>query len=402
MISIKNKKNCCGCSACQQICPKNCIIMKVDSEGFLYPVVEREKCVQCGLCEKVCPILNKSNIKQDVQAVAAYVKDENVRLSSSSGGVFTALATHILKENGVVFGAAFDEKYMAHHIGIENINDLYKLQGSKYLQSRTENTYQQAESFLKTGRKVLYTGTACQIAGLKNYLRKEYDNLYTVDILCHGVPSPKLWEKYLKENEDAHHSKITQVSFRKKAFGWKNFAMSLSFENKEEYLKEHDGDPFMKLFLKNICLRPSCHDCRFKTLNRPSDITIGDCWGIQYYIPKMDDDKGTSVLLTHSKKGIELYTLCSKDMVVHDAVTDRILPPTADSRESVLPHPNRKKLFAKLNQGESIEQLLELLKPSAYCKIVKVIQHLREPYRCKRVIRKELHIVKQKLLHNKH
>lgn len=205
MISINKKDNCCGCYACVNVCPKDCISMEEDSEGFNYPCVDKSKCVDCTLCEKVCPIINKDKVAQgsneEDNTYVAYTKNATVRKNSSSGGMFTELAESVLKNNGVVFGCAFDDDFNAHHIMIDNISDLEKLRGSKYIQSQIESTYKEAEKLLKNGKLVLFSGVACQIAGLNSYLRKDYNNLITVDVLCHGVPSGKAWRKYIDDNQ---------------------------------------------------------------------------------------------------------------------------------------------------------------------------------------------------------
>lgn len=366
MINIQRKEKCCGCSACVNICPLHCIEMKEDEEGFLYPSVNEVTCVDCKMCEKVCPVLNGKQTPNEVmeEAYAAYAKDDDIREKSSSGGIFSVIANEILKNGGVVFGAAFDKDFSVKHMVIKNIEDLDLLRGSKYLQSRIEDTYQQTKAFLENGRTVLYSGVACQIAGLKNYLGKEYKNLYTVDVLCHGVPSPKLWKKYVNYQEKMHKGKVVQAMFRHKKYGWKLFAVRLGFSNEMVYEKKHVEDIFMKLFLRNICLRPSCHSCEFKQLERPSDITLGDCWGIGKIMPEMDDDKGTSIILVHSKKGQDLLRKIKSDLLFRTGEVEKLLPPTADSRKSVQMHRNRKKLFKKINNDNvEVESLVKLLNP---------------------------------------
>ena len=199
MIDILNKKDCCGCSACVQKCPKQCISLKEDNEGFLYPQVNQQECISCGICKKVCPIINPNEKRTPLQIYAAINKNEEIRRQSSSGGIFTLLSEEILKEGGVVFGARFDENWEVKHDYTENVKGLVNFRGSKYVQSRIEDNYKKVETFLKQGRKVLFSGTPCQIAGLKRFLSKEYDNLLTVDFICHGVPSPKVWRLYLYE-----------------------------------------------------------------------------------------------------------------------------------------------------------------------------------------------------------
>lgn len=371
MILLTDKKNCCGCSACVQKCPKQCIKMKEDEEGFFYPEIDKLKCIDCSMCEKVCPVINVKRTEQEVVAYVAYANDDDVRMKSSSGGLFTLFAKKILSEHGVIFGAAFDNELMVHHVSVETLEELNRLQGSKYLQSSIENTYQEAEQFLKAGRKVLFTGTACQIAGLKQFLRKKYNLLYTVDVLCHGVPSPKVWKRYLEHSEKYHGGAVTQVFFREKKFGWKAYSMKLKFSNSKVYERIFKKDLFMRLFLSNMCLRPSCHDCKYKSLDRPSDITIGDSWGIEHYMPDMDDDKGTSVVLVHSQQGEQLFDLCKSEMMFKSAEIDKILPPTADSRKSVAMHSRRARFFRKLNAGSSIPELSKMLKPSLLKRVLR-------------------------------
>lgn len=199
LINITDKSQCCGCSACSQICPKKCITMKVDDEGFEYPLVNSSQCVECGLCKNSCPILNKYSRKNNLlESYIAYANENNIRLKSSSGGIFSLLAEEILNKDGIIFGAAFNNDFLVHHVLIDNLENLYKLRGSKYIQSRIEDTFMKAKQFLEQGRYVLFSGTSCQIAGLKKYLAKDYEKLYTVGVLCHGAPSPKVWEEYKK------------------------------------------------------------------------------------------------------------------------------------------------------------------------------------------------------------
>lgn len=199
MIHITDKRDCCGCNSCVQRCPKSCIRMREDDEGFLYPEVDESVCIDCGLCEKVCPVIHQARENRPIVVCAAKNKSEEIRYQSSSGGVFTALANEIIREGGVVFGAGFDENWEVKHDCTETVEGLSAFRGSKYVQSRIGDSFKKAEQFLKIGRTVLFSGTPCQIAGLKRFLRKEYDNLLTVDFICHGVPSPGVWREYLKE-----------------------------------------------------------------------------------------------------------------------------------------------------------------------------------------------------------
>ncbi|WP_295095192.1 Coenzyme F420 hydrogenase/dehydrogenase, beta subunit C-terminal domain [Ruminococcus sp.] len=306
MIEIKEKSNCTGCHACANACPKNCISMVSDEEGFWYPQAEKAKCIDCGLCVNVCPIIHKRHPDDSCMttAIAAINLNEEIRLRSSSGGIFTLLAENIIAQGGVVFGAAFADDFKSvRHICVNDIADLDKLRGSKYVQSKIGDTYKQAKDYLDSGRKVLFTGTPCQIGGLYSYLRTPYENLFTQDIICHGVPSPMVWEKYVVFREKQSASATQRMFFRHKKYGWKTYAVLFEFSNNTAYVKKLHEDSYMKAFLSNSCLRPSCYACSFKGIKRQADITLADFWGIQNVLPEMDDDKGTSLVLVHSYKG---------------------------------------------------------------------------------------------------
>lgn len=305
MISLKSKYDCCGCEACAQRCAHNAIKMVQDNEGFLYPQIDEQICTRCGLCEKVCPIINQTDSKTPIATYAAKNKNEAIRLNSSSGGIFTLLAIKTINNGGAVFGAKFDEQWNIVHDYIETIDDLAKLRGSKYVQSQIGKCYRIAESFLKNGREVLFSGTPCQIAGLKKYLIKEYHNLICVDIICHGVPSPMVWQRYI--NEFKNRTKLSHVSMRDKTNGWKKFGLIINSLDKcicNETLSENI---FLKVFLKNLCLRPSCYKCSTLSGKSNSDITIADFWGIQNIHPEFDDDKGCNLVIVNSEKGLELF-----------------------------------------------------------------------------------------------
>lgn len=312
MIEMQEKYMCSGCGVCENICPVKAISMCADEEGFLYPNINEKKCIGCQKCQKQCPILNtekKQSKKDENTAYAAKTKKESVLQSSSSGGIFTEIATFILENEGVVFGAAFDNEFHVKHIGISHINDLHKLQGSKYVQSEIGNTYIEAKEYLDAGKMVLFTGTPCQIAGIYNFLNREYENLYTQDIVCHGVPSPMVWKKYIEFREQKALGKTKKIYFRNKKYGWKNYSIQFEFTNHVEYLKEFSEDIYMRGFLKNIFLRPSCYQCKFKTMTRRSDITLADFWGIEKVCPEMYDKKGTSLVMLNSQKGNEIFDL---------------------------------------------------------------------------------------------
>lgn len=306
MISITNSKECCGCSACAQICPKQCISLKEDKEGFLYPAVDNSSCIDCGLCERVCPVINQNEPQKPVVTLAAANSDESVRLASSSGGIFTLLAERTIDNGGVVFGAAFDENWDVKHICIDSKSELPKLRGSKYVQSIIGSCYKEAKAYLSAGKEVLFSGTPCQIAGLKKFLRKDYMNLKTMDVVCHGTPSPLVWRKYLDEVSSLYNiAQITDIQFRDKTEGWKNFSLSIKYKDKEgaekTFRETLNENVFMSCFLSNLCLRPSCYACPARDGKSGSDITLADLWGTENICPELDDDKGVSLVLLRNK-----------------------------------------------------------------------------------------------------
>lgn len=331
MIKIDSKEKCCGCWACVQRCPKQCITMVEDDEGFLYPKVDSSLCIDCSLCEKVCPVINQGEPRIPEAVYAAKNLNEEIRMASSSGGIFTLLAEDVIAKGGVVFGARFNEEWEVVHDYTETIEGLSAFRGSKYVQSRVGKCYSQVEEFLKKDRKVLFSGTPCQISGLKRFLRKEYDNLLTVDFICHGVPSPGVWLEYLKEETarqcgrknsvlphpilNGRNARIDSISFRNKCLGWRKSCFALTFSVPDEYGGKNSvliSEPlnkniFLRGFLANLYLRPSCHACPAKSLKSGSDITIGDFWGIQNVMPEIDDDKGVSVVMVSTEKGKKIW-----------------------------------------------------------------------------------------------
>ncbi len=283
------------------------------------------------------------------QAYACINKDEEIRKNSSSGGIFTLLAEQILNKQGVVFGAAFDENYHIIHTYIENKNNIEKFRGSKYAQSKIGICYRQAKDFLDQGRYVLFTGTPCQVEGLKMYLKKEYENLYTQDIICHGTPSHKVWEKYLEYRKNISGQEPEKISFRNKDDGWKLFNMKFEYP-KSNYKKNQNQDPYMQAFLKNASLREECYKCKFKKKNRVSDITLADFWGIENILPEMDDNKGTSLVIVHSEKGQQLFKDISSKMIYKQVDFNEAIKYNPSMLESVKPDPKRKKFFENLDK----------------------------------------------------
>ena len=311
MITIKEKKKCCGCTACATICPHHALTMKADKSGFLYPIVDKNKCINCGLCEKVCPILHENEERIPTYSFAIKNNDEEVRLKSSSGGLFPIIAGKTIEAGGIVYGATFDKQWNVKHIGITKMEDLHLLQGSKYVQSNTIGIYKNIKQKLLEGINVLFTGTPCQVAGLNHYLQKRYKNLITIDFICHGVPSPKIWKDYLSELKDLHNHPITNIEFRNKATGWKDYQFIITFadsvkdgEKTQKYICHHTDNLYMRLFLDNYILRPSCHSCIFRKGKGGSSYTLGDYWGIQNFNAEFDDNRGTSLFLGYDDPSI--------------------------------------------------------------------------------------------------
>ena len=308
MIDIQNKSDCCGCGGCVQRCPHGCITLKEDENGFLYPHVNQEACIDCHLCERVCPVLNAGEKRETQACFAATHPDDTIRTASSSGGIFSVFAHRVISDGGVVFGARFDEKWSVIHDYADTVDKVIAFRGSKYVQSVMGNSFEQAESFLKQGREVLFTGTPCQIAGLKRFLNKDYSNLVTVEIACHGVPSPGVWRDYLgmKDNSGA----VTRVNFRDKSTGWRNYSVVIGNRS-----RPHDDDDYMACFLANYTMRPSCFTCPFKAGKSGADILIADLWGAEK-IPgiEVDDNKGVSAVLTYSDCGRSFLERCEMNM----------------------------------------------------------------------------------------
>lgn len=397
--------------------------MEEDSEGFLYPAVNRTFCVDCGLCKEVCPVLVEKKSNKPIEAFACKNKDEEIRLMSSSGGIFSLIADSVYAVGGVVCGVVFDDKWTVSHKTSENHSDLKKFRGSKYVQSKIGETFKETESFLKKGRKVLYSGTPCQIAGLKHYLRKEYDNLITVDFVCHGVPSPGVFRWYLQEEIDkiiaqkgnvnsallsSIHSipkgdvripenwRIKDIRFRDKKKGWKKFSFALELAETTDDGKQNtvslsyilNENKFLDGFFNDLYLRPSCYECPFKQYNTYSDITIGDFWNIGTHNRKWDDDKGVSCLLCNSDKGFSLINSLDVELL---KVELKIL----ELRNPAILHPakldvkKRDAFFATQNKG-FMERVHNLCKPTLKRRLYKNAYNILETIGVMKII----HLIK--------
>ena len=306
MIRIKDKKDCTGCHACASACPTKCITLNTDTQGFHYPEVEVERCIACGRCERTCPVLHPYEAHHPIAVYASKNADEEVRMQSSSGGLFTPLAEEILGRGGVLFGARFDDSWRVVHDYVETVEGLSSLRGTKYVQSYIGDTFVQVRNFLKQDRWVLFTGTPCQVAGLKHYLHRDYGRLLTVEVVCHGVPSPLVWNTYLNEIT-TKNERIIRVEMRHKSTGWSAYSMQIASTRGMLYNGKARHNVYSRGFLADFYLRPSCHACPAKQGRSGADITLGDYWGIRTLHPSMDDDRGVSLVAIHTEKGMNFF-----------------------------------------------------------------------------------------------
>lgn len=341
MIEIKDKKDCAGCTACTEICPKKCIQMKPDEEGFLYPVVDKNRCVECNACNMVCPIQNP--ITEEEKPQKAYLVqhcDEKVRLDSSAGGAFTAIASVVLQRGGVVFGAAYDENFHVQHTYVEAVNELKRFRNSKYVQSDLGDSFCLVKDFLQKDRWVCFSGTPCQTEGLSKFLRKPYEKLILVDVVCHGIPSPLIWSKYL-ECQKQTFPKPDNIRFRDKFYGYKYSTMSIIQDGKNVYHAGSQLDPMLRAFFSDTCDRPSCYECPFKKRYRVSDFTIWDCFSVYDFDKKLDDDKGTTRVLCHSQKAANLMREVMWYARCEEVSADKLVVGVKEMFESVPMNPKR-------------------------------------------------------------
>ena len=309
MNNITQKENCCGCSACFNICPKNAIIMKEDEKGFLFPDINNDICVNCGLCKKVCPIENEINVNEfNQEFYGVKNKDNDIREKSSSGGVYNELIKYVLQRDGICYGAVYNKDFEVKHCRAVDEEECKKQLGSKYVQSEIGTTFKKVKEDIKKGKLVLFSGTPCQIQGLKNFIGNiDMTNLILCDIICHGVPSTYILKKYIKELEKRYKSKIVKIDFRKKDknFGIKN--MFIIFESGKEVFIPSYYDNFYHLFERELIARECCSNCKFANLNRTGDISIGDFWGIEKFNKDFNDNKGVSLVIVNSNKGKEIF-----------------------------------------------------------------------------------------------
>lgn len=359
-IEILNNQDCCGCSACASVCPIDCIVMTPSVEGFLYPEIDTDRCTECGLCTETCPWLNQPEIYERIfppQVYAAWHLNDEIRRQSSSGGVFTALADEILARGGAVVGAAFGENMVVRHVLVEDTDNLARLQGSKYVQSEiAPELFLRVRTLLTQGRHLLFTGTPCQVAALRSYLRKDYKTLLCCDLICHGVPSPGWFQKYISDLSKGKRA-ITSFDFRYKENGWKQFRVRKTWNDGSSKVDTLNRDPFMDSFLKNYSLRESCYSCKFTTTTRMGDITLADYWKVSTKYPEYDrDDKGTSLLLINSKKGQAWITHCQNNLFLGEGDLDHAIAGNHMLTRPAVKPPERETFFLDMS-GLTVHEL---------------------------------------------
>lgn len=346
MINLEREEMCCGCGACKSACPKNAITLICNDEGFVYPIVNKINCVECNLCITSCPIIYRENNEEQnlpINVYAAHAKEVTLWRTSSSGGVFQVLAMDIINKGGIVYGARYDANFRVSHCRVSNPTELEQLKGSKYVQSDTDGIFINVKKDLECGKLVLFSGTPCQVQGLRLYLRTPFINLITCDIVCHCVPSPMVFADYISYLQAKYKSRIIELNMKDKTLGWGKQTLRIRFENGEEIFNNSDSNLWNSIFYSHLISRPSCHECKFANVNRPGDLTIGDFWGIEKTHPKIWDSKGVSLIYVNSEKGQKaLENIYEKLVLIECSLEDSI---QANLDHPVTANRNRKKFW---------------------------------------------------------
>ena len=353
MLEFIEKDRCVGCGSCSAACPKQIIRMVCDEYGFSYPQVDKESCVECGLCRESCPVINQQKNEKGigVSTFAIRNKDSEVRKNSSSGGAFSVLCSEVLKAGGIVYGVAMDDSLQVSHIMVDNMSDLCKLRGSKYIQSLAGDVYAQIKKQLDAGIMVYFSGTACQVEGLYCYLGERPENLITQDLICHGVSSKLVFDRYIQYRESVSKKKVKSISFRNKEKSWKHYSVKIQFQDGTYYSKRHSKDEFMRVYLSNYALRPSCYHCDFKGKDRMSDITLADLWGAQAIVPELDDDKGLSWVICHTAKGRELLNRVNEKVDCKEILYENAIKYNMSGEKSSVAPKDNESFLERLKSG---------------------------------------------------
>lgn len=387
MHEFIEKVDCCGCFACYNVCPVSAISMEADKEGFLYPVIN-QNCIDCRKCELVCPVNNcESEIPKTQYGFLVQNKNETILRESTSGGAFTAIAEYVIENDGIVFGAAYDKKLIVKHVGVDSIGELRKFRNSKYVQSRIGESFCQAKVELDKGRFVCFSGTPCQIEGLKSFLGKEYSNLVTVDVVCRAVPSPLVYQKYIEFKQDVLQEKIINIIFRDKFFGYDYSTLAILGEKgKILYRNGIESDEYLRAFFSNICDRPSCYHCKFKKIYRVSDFTLWDCFDYDFSV--LNSKKGITNMLIHSKKGYEYFTDFQDKLNFCIVKPDELIKETKEMIYSVPMHSKRDAFFEDLNNISAPELFQKYFPLNSSSKIEKKIRLIGKRLGVYKIIRK--------------
>ena len=382
-IEIKKKVDCTGCRACEQICPVKCITMKEDKEGFIFPYVDEEKCINCGLCKKKCPQINYKLEKRDSKVYAVKTKEKSISQNSTSAGIAYILGKYIIQNNGCVFGCTYNDVLEPIQIMVENEKDLEKLRGSKYVFSNTMHTYTQVKDVLEQQKKVLYVGTPCQIAGLKSFLGRDYEELLLVDIVCHGVPSAKIFKKYIDFLEKKYEKKVVNYEFRNKDKArWGEFIAKVIFEDGTEKYIKADEDNYYSNFLKGTIYRECCYQCKYANTNRVGDITIGDFWGIEQVNEKFYSRDGVSLVLINSEKGKNFLKNLKESVIVSEQTIEQAVKRNGNLSKPTLRLEIRDNIYKGIDEENFINKKLKI-KGRLKNKIKRII-----PKKVKNIIKK--------------
>lgn len=361
MITIEDKIKCCGCTACANVCPNHCIEMNPDFEGFVYPVADVSKCVNCNLCKKVCPILNGIKITSTMPVgIFMQNKDKDALKNSTSGGFFDVLCKYATDKGGYIVGVMYDEHFMTIHNIAETYEESFAFRGSKYAQSKLGDIFSKVKYLLDNSKLVVFSGTPCQVAGLKSFLRKEYEKLITVDLVCRSIPSPLLWQKYLDWQKKQYHSDIDSVNCRSKTYGYHSGSLVIRFKNGKKYSGSNRIDLYMKSFHRNVCSRPSCYECKFKTISRCSDFTMFDCW----YPEKLtggfekDNDKGYTNVFIHTQRGTAIFDKVRDRIHYYSIEISEALNFTGEMMEKSIYKPAERDIFYKKLESDQFEKAI--------------------------------------------
>jgi coenzyme F420-reducing hydrogenase beta subunit len=396
MIENINKVLCTGCDACLNICSENCIEMIIDEYGFRYPKVNNNKCTKCKECINICPSLTKPSFLNkwtDPKIFAAWSLDANIRFTSTSGGVFSELAEAVINENGYIVGAIYNEQHLVEHYITNIVDDIRLIKQSKYLQSNIGTIFRDIKEKLDSGYSVSICGSPCQIAGLNNYLKKDYANLITIDFVCRGANSPKAYIKYIEMLENQFKNKIDRVWFKNKTYGWNRFSTRIDFKNGKTYLKDRFHDMYMRGYIEeNLYMRPCCFECKYKSFPRIADLTLGDFWGVGFVDPQLDTDQGTSLVMVNSVKGGELYSKIINNLYSKELEIDNALRGNLAISKSAIKNDNSYRFLIDLDNNSFNKCFRKYAKNTGIKRLI---------VNNKRIINKSKHILKVMFTRNK-